>query len=111
MLLDPETEKFTRPGEVNVYGVDGAMQRVAGSLYAFVDSTGGTISYANVDTGAKKEEIKLPISSDVVNGVSVARRGGNEIVIVAGGPQLGHVLLVDLAAKKAGKKFTPTRCK
>jgi hypothetical protein len=111
MLLDPETEKSTRPGDINVHGVDGAMQRVSGSLFGFVDSTGGTIAFADVDTGAKKEQITVPLSSDVVNGVSVVRREGNEIAIVAGGPQLGHVQLVDLATKKAGKKFQAPRCK
>lgn|GEM_PF-4855112 len=109
-LWDPETEKATRLA-ANMYGVDLPAHHASGSTWAFVDSTGGQIVFADVETGQKKPALQIAPSSDTQNGVSVAPREGSEIAIVSGAPQAGTVVVVDLAGPKVVKKYVPTACK
>jgi len=111
LLVDPDTEKATRPGDVNVFAVENAAQQANGPLWGFVDSTGSTIALADVDTGVKKATLHVPLASEVLSGVAVARRQGSEIVIVSGAPRPGQAVLVDLSSGKIGRNYTPKPCK
>ncbi len=110
-LFDPETAKANSVA-VNVYGVDRPFQRVSGSTWAFVGSTGGEIALSDVDTGAKKASFTAPLAADVESGVAVIPRQSGQIAIVGGAHQAGTVVVVDLEAKgKLIKKYTPQICK
>ncbi len=111
MLFDPETQKSTT-ASTNVYGVNLPAHRVAGSTWAFVSATGSELALVDVDTGAKKPSVALPLASEVEHGVAVIPRPSDRIAIVGSPPNTGQVVLVDLApTPKVVKKYAPPTCK
>ncbi len=111
LLWDPETQKSTSASG-NVFGVDRPAHPVAPPVWGFVSGTGSEIGLVDVDTGAKKPSVALPLASDVQNGVAVIPRSPGQIAIVAGAPQAGAVAIVDLApSPKLVKKYAMPACK